>query len=271
MHTTKQDWLNDALAANGCFVSGHASTERFLGLKGKAEVRFAMLKDGTALYFLTIRSPEPDYREVYWKAFETNMLGWLRSVYQPLIQLFYHDDQEEFDVFFPGRGSFRQLSFQGLAELVGKYNSSFVAKPGTRKDINSTTNDVFHFWTRTYLSSSCVVADLDAFTFNMHQAVFYELKRVKESLQTWRPYVDDSRNYGALNKIARAHGGVAITLAYQSASDPVVAMHRNLDVQAQECIRGQVQLLDKEVVVRHPLSVDFSGLSYYTSTNKRQK
>ncbi|HEX8426794.1 hypothetical protein [Hymenobacter sp.] len=271
MHTTKQDWLNDALAANGYFVSGHASTERVLGLKGKAEVRFAMLKDGKAVYFLTIRSPEPNYREMYWKAFETNMLGWLRSIYQPLIQLFYHDDQETFDVFFPAKGTFKQLSFQGLADFVGKYNSSFTTKPGTKKEVNTTTNDIFHHWTRNYLSSSCVVADLDAFTFNMHQAVFYELKRVKESVRTWRPYLDDHRNYAALDKIARAHGGVAITLAYQATGDPVVAMHRHLNLEQPECIRGQMQLLDKEVAVRHPLAVDFSAISSYTSTNQRQK
>lgn len=270
MQTTKQDWLNDALAAAGYFVSGHESTRAFTGVRGKAEVRFARLPGGATVFFLTIGSPEPGYRELYPAAFRAGPLGWLRSVFQPLLQVFYWPDEPDFDVFFPAQGRFKRLSFAELAAVVGAHDGQFTANPGTGKAINASLNDVFQAWTRAHLSARCVVNDLDAFTFALPQAVFLELKRVRESIATWLPYVDDGRNFAALDAIARARGGVAITLAYPREEAAHVAMHRYVVADGRRSVRGKRRAVPVAEAIAQPLLADFSGVETYLSTNRRQ-
>lgn len=270
MLTIKGDWLNDYLAAQGALVSGHPGFARRLGISGAVALRFIKHRS-RVLYFLTINPETTDYEAEYLAAFRAGHLSWLREMFAPLVHLFYSESAAEFCLFKPQTGEFRRVDFTEMTRLVGNYHPDFVKNSGTAKEINKTMNDAFQQWTRQYLSTYLTVNDIDAFAVGGDVPLFFELKRVRESLETWRPYADDNRNYAALEAIAQAHCGVALTLAYQPGGAPAVALHRHLQPLGSASISGQVRLVDAATAVRRPLSVDFSHTPRYTSTNHRQR
>lgn len=277
MQTIKQDWLNEALAASGYWVSGHPSFAARLGISGSVTVRFVKLKE-CVLYFLAIQPSQPDYQAEYLAAFEAGKLRWLRELFAPLVQVFYTEQSSEFDLFFPDKKSFRKVGFTDLAGLVTKYHAGFGENTGTGKAINQSINDTFQAWTRAHLNAYSIVNDLDAFSSGAGRPVFVELKRVKQPLdgwlpddKGWLPYLDDVANFNAQNLIARQREGVAITLAYQTTNEDQIAYHGHISPSKREFISGRFKLIHPAEIALDLLAVDLRHEPPYHSTRWHKK
>ena len=270
MLTRKEDWLNDFLAENGAYVSGHPSFAHQLGISGAVTVRFVKLNE-CVLYFLAIQPIQPDYQAEYLAAFEDGKLNWLRELFFPLIQVFYTEEGSEFDLFFPDKKCFRKFSFAGLTNLAIKYHAGFGQNVGVGKKINRSINDTFQLWTRTHLNAYCIVNDLDAFSTSQSPFVFIELKRVVQSLDGWLPYLDDVSNFNAQNLIAQQRAGIAITLAYQADNENQIAYHAHISPNKREFIDGQFKLISPTEIARDLLAVDLQHAPRYRSTRWHQK
>jgi hypothetical protein len=93
--TVRPDWLNDLLAANDAYVSGHPSFAERLGISGTVTLRFLRLKE-CILYFLAIEPNRTNYQAEYLAAFDAGHLSELRQKFTPLVQVFYTEGSGEF-------------------------------------------------------------------------------------------------------------------------------------------------------------------------------
>lgn len=270
MLTVKPDWLNDLLAANGAYVSGHPSFARRLEISGAVTLRFLRLKE-CLLYFLAIEPSRPDYQEEFLAAFDAGRLRELRQQFTPLVQVFYTEGSGEFTLFYPAERTFRAVDFRQMTRLVAGHHDGFRQDAGSGKAINKSINDTFQAWTRECLSQYATANDLDAFTLAGPVPVFVELKRVVQPLADWRPYLDDTANFNSLNLIARQRGGAAITLAYQAGNPTEIACHRGVRPHHRDYIEGRFQLLAPAAVAADLLAVPTRNDIPYTSTRWRKK
>lgn len=275
MLTIKGDWLNDFLAVNGSFVSGHASFASRLGISGHVTIRFIM-QGKHIVYFLAINPIISNYREEYLLAFKAGYINRLREIFSPLVQVFYFEDKEDFDLFYPNKEEFRQVTSERMAYLVSTQNEGFTKDIGSKKKINRTTNDNFQKWTRKHLSGKMTAVDLDAFNISGESPVFIELKRVDEPLdgwlpndEGWLPRLNDIANFNAVNVIARLLKGTSITLAYDENSDKEIAYHRDITHTNWTFINGRLKIISPYLIANDLLNIKMENEPLYTSFRKQ--
>jgi|GEM_PF-1983239 len=270
MLTVRPDWLNDLLATNGAYVSGHPSFAERLGISGAVTLRFLRLKE-CILYFLTIEPNQPDYQAEYLAAFDADHLNELRQKFTPLVHVFYTEGSAEFTLFYPAKRTFLTADFREMTRLTAGHHQGFGQDIGSGKGINKSINDTFQTWTRECLSKYATANDLDAFKLAGPAPVFLELKRVTQPLADWRPYLDDIANFNSLNLIAQQRGGISVTLAYQANNPTEIACHRNIRPHNRDCIAGRFQLLPPAAAAASLLTVTTENDITYTSTHWRKK
>jgi hypothetical protein len=118
----------------------------------------------------------------------------------------------------------RKASIDGLAVPPKDYATTLnqlrnplpFDEPREVKAINSSINDTFQWWTRTYLTKQLSVNDLDAISWDRAtpgKTVIIELKR--SSQKGWLPYLNDVPNYMLSKALVRTMpGSVDLTIRY---------------------------------------------------------
>ena len=89
------------------------------------------------------------------------------------------------------------------AELVNNRRSPPDLKDPGIKEVNGSVNDVFHWWSRRFLSPQLAINDIDAI-YNLRKAesgktFILELKR--SDVRNWLPYLDDVPNFMLLRSL----------------------------------------------------------------------
>ena len=273
MQTVKNDWLNDLLANHDYHVSGHPTFAEKLGISGEATLRFARLRENI-IYFLAIKPVKKKsvYQQEYLDAFRAGKINLFINKFPHLIQLFYAEELSVFNLFFPSKGYFKEVSFDRMVDFVSHVNEDFRRAAGASKAINVSMNDAFQFWTRNFLSAYAVVNDIDAFTLAGDQPLFLELKRLStQSIIEWQPYLDDRANFASLNIIAKQQNGEAITLAYEPKNEAALAYHRYVTPTRADYITGKSSIIQPVVRAADLLAIDLRAAPSYTSTRWRTK
>jgi hypothetical protein len=164
------------------------------------------------------------------------------------------------------RGSTPQkFSGKELAEFFGKVNSSLTKNIGEAKEINSSVNDPFQTWTRTNLSRFATINDIDAINLNVmaSKSLLFELKRVKENVSTWQPYLDDWTNYATFMAACIDTYHAHRVIAYNPEPSPQVALHWLLEA-THSAIKGKRLLCTP----RHACALEMGD--YYVSDRRRR-
>lgn len=241
MWTEKQDWFNTLLAKRRALVSSATSFSSNLALPDRctAELRFVRHQDRIQ-YLLTLNSGTVLSNRPAALQLVRSMVRASKGPFEQIVGVFgetiqvllYSNEQpNRFWVYDPHT---RQLSAKDSHELEELFQSllpGVTQGPGTSKEVNKSINDAFQRWTRQHLTRRCTVNDIDALQLSgehafASQPIVYELKRVNENLETWKPYTDDYYNYVALYAVADDIGGQARTVAYNKTGEKAyVAVH----------------------------------------------
>lgn len=255
MYTRKTDWMNDYLANANYYVSDHSSYGKTLALPADAKVSlrfFGNIKLGY-IFLLAINAPRtlwnscltPEVRE------HLNNLNIITESKIPLL-LFSDDNPEQFGV-LENNSKGKLLDGKGLRQFFGQFNQEFLSNLGDAKPKNRTYNDSFQAWTINNLSKYLTVNDIDAFGLSPanNRLNLIELKRPKESCETWLPYVDDAGNYKAGNWMSSNLKNTYFkTVAYNAENmDSIVFLdvsHIQKDELSGCLFRGTVQAIDFE-------------------------
>jgi hypothetical protein len=266
MNTDKSDWLNDMLADGGGLVSSHSTFGERLGINGKVELRFIKFRN-KFIYFLTIYMKTSDIVGFH-ISHDNDYLIKLMGLFKPLNILLYSDEEDKFTLHDIANKTNLTLSNSMLCSELAKYNPALVQDTGTIKAINKSVNDNFQIWTRTYLSKYAVVNDIDAIMFKT-KPILLELKRVKENIETWLPYLDDISNYNSINAISKSIGAFPLTFGYNSDTFDKVSAHINITPYDRTHINGKKTLMtpSKRFINDSDDKLDWIG---YKSFNKRK-
>ena len=94
-----------------------------------------------------------------------------------------------------------------MSELTEKFNSIGIptSNTPTRKYLNDKISSAYHKWQRASLGSSITVSDIDLWKVNDNGDIetFYELKRSFYSIDRWKPFTDDYRNFQIVSNLAQ--------------------------------------------------------------------
>ena len=201
MYTQKSDWVNDHLANSNYYVSDHSSYSSRLGLPTTAKVSFRFFGNIRIgyVFLLAINAPRSIWRDCMNQSVKDHLLQLNNVTKHKIPLLFFSDDTpDEFGVvdssWIP-----RVKTDQGLREFFAQFDNEFLSNVGGAKPKNRSYNDSFQAWTITNLSRYLTVNDIDAFELSStdDRLNVLELKRPKESCDTWLPYTDDAGNYKA--------------------------------------------------------------------------
>ena len=263
--TVKKDWLNDYFSENGTLMSGHPSFAEQFGLSNSISCTIRFIHDyqkANSIFFLTIETTDKKEFENFKSHRNNSALTGLYNLFgKSLIVLFYSKDS--FYMYDFGSGGITDTSSELLKEIIKRLNSNLVLSTGSTKQINKTINDTFQQWTRRELTSKCVVNDIDGIFLRNGKCILIELKRVKDRLHEWRPFLDDLPNYKALKVISKSINAEVYLYAYNENQSDHVAFHFHLDTTRWDCIKGK--FIVGEPIFFIPGNMGFS----YTSTNKR--
>lgn len=250
MKTEKEDWLNDLLADQPeIFVSGHAKNQSLLDMPEHtcAALRFLGNRNGPEAYILTIDAKRELWDEIFDKlndrksaAFEKIQI-WKQQLGFEIPCIIYHElNPDEFgyhrdgEMVIDGRGLLDE--FERMSPSLTKNNDS-----GRVKSINISVNDYFQRWGREHLSKYYIINDFDAISINADgHLTLYELKRVKEDLRTWEPYLDDKSNYSLLMSICRERKHRMRVIVYQVNNKDHVAIHQIISVSDEEIVGRRI-------------------------------
>lgn len=216
--TKKTDWMNDALAGAGAFVSDHSSYSQRIGLDDRFKVSLRFLGNAKIGYFIFLVIISEEETEV------SSSLA--NSIFDHLSYIEKHGvevkaaiicDIEKYHIISDRTTSI--LEKQDLAAWFGNINEELSRRQTTAvKLINKSMNDKFQEFTREQLSNYITCNDIDAvLPFNSADGprfALLELKRPVESIDGWRPYSADLANYKAMLRISDEAKGVAVTIAY---------------------------------------------------------
>jgi len=228
--TSKQDWLNDYFSEQpGMLVSGHSSFSKAVGLNSSDQVALRFIGNRKKIYclILTIASNADDWPRVKLAILAEKAQAIMQNINDcfpyKLIVLIYDPHQSDTFSLLNGR-SFDGFDDNGLSLFFKEISIDLTENIGTIKDINKTINDSFQAWTRKYLSKYIVVNDFDSLSIT--QRIVFEFKRVKESIETWLPYLDDYSNYSTLMNLCKGSDRVKLrVIAYSPEKNSLISLH----------------------------------------------
>lgn len=121
------------------------------------------------------------------------------------------------------------MTYEQLASWFYATAPELALNLGTSKETNRLESqrfsDFFRVFTRSYLSRFCVVNDIDAVRLRgAEPAILLELKKPKESVESWEPYIDDCANYVYFHNISRKIGAEFRTIAYNLGQEAQVRL-----------------------------------------------
>lgn len=143
----------------------------------------------------------------------------------PFIYVRFMINSREVGVWRDSLRKWEMLTYDRLRDLYERYG---VVQPGTaRKEVNQYLSSPYHDWQRQNLGR-ITVSDLDLIKYrNGKVKEIIELKRSKQSLGSWKPYVDDYPNFALLiNTIVGSGKQIPFTLYYNLMEDGQKGMRK---------------------------------------------
>lgn len=210
MNTTeKKDWLNDYLGNKDSFyVSSHNSFNAKVELPDSYDIsiRFVGNQRMDYEFLLVLIVDSLDLKHLTDNSKVDNFMILFSKKFNKQLHIIIAQKDVSSDIFFTSTktSDFKKYSSKELRDYFTKINPNITNETGVLKEINKTMNDSFQYWTRNNLSKYITVNDIDAFFISDSIVFILELKRVKEDLKTWLPYIDDISNYKACDKIVKS-------------------------------------------------------------------
>jgi len=241
-YTYTKDWLHSlAGSMDGVFVSGDPSFSKKIGITNACIValRFAANRREIYGYFLTIQSEKNCWNKIQTEIarseiVQKNILQLENMLNKKIPIIFFDNNHPEEFALSLDMNKYYNVNSDGLKEQFGKYNPEIIKNPGTFKHVNRSINDSFQRWTRSHLSKYLVINDFDIIIPRM--SFLIELKRVKENIIDWRPYLDDKANYLSLLNICNQNNLSMLTIAYNYDNEDIALHH--IDVINDDSISG---------------------------------
>lgn len=251
-YTIKEDWLNNYLADNECFVSDHRSYSDSIGipLEDKISLRFFGNMAIGYNFILVINAKNIKYYEgLLIHRLEEHRVA-LEKIFDKDISVLVFSDECPDSFIIMENDTQEILTTLELKKFFEKINSKLVQDIGAFKRINKTSNDYFQLWTAENLSKFITFNDIDAFYIGWDSNVnsnnilhIFELKRPEESYLTWEPYLDDSSNYKAGKWMETNHSSSSKirfrVICYNLSHENKVAWFI-VDEVSKICIKGRV-------------------------------
>lgn len=253
--TDKTDWMSDLLAHHGYLVSGHSSLVPKLGLPPNvvAVIRhFRLYKSEVPdVLLLTLEyaanSQLPNFSAIR----STVVFAEIQELFPSIRILTFSAVPDRF--YLDGVGL---LTGRGLQEWFAGIDRWYVADVHGSKPVNRSSNDAFTTWTPRYLTSACVINDVDAVLCPRGDTpgVLVELKRPRADVRFWGPYSNDRRNYESCAGIAAMCGLDNRTIAYNRDSRLVVRLHIDVKWNATyTCLDSRSAIMAPEKAIASPL------------------
>jgi len=190
--TVKEDWLTKYLFREGFWVGGtHLIDKEDPRTAAIQTIRYFQSEKPGFLVVYILEFIEPHNKNSKYEQFIKSKLEILNL--DPDFTLAIWPNQSRFFATLEGQTFRENLSTDDVLKVFSKFDSSMVGKTTNLKPLNKSFTDFFHLWARQNLKG--FQNDLDAFIHDQGIIHMLELKRPKESTQTWRPYRADSSNY----------------------------------------------------------------------------
>lgn len=109
------------------------------------------------------------------------------------------------------------LETKDVLQRFEKHDPNLVGQASHLKPLNRSFNDFFHVWARSHMKG--FQNDIDAFIKINENIHMFELKRPKESVDTWKPYLADTSNYIQFSNMCKQKSYSLTNIAY-SESEP---------------------------------------------------
>jgi hypothetical protein len=241
MYTNKNDWLSDILEVKGFVSNNH-------------ELKFIKLKDFYC-FFMSVKSC--DYDKIM-EVQNSKLYQLLSSKIDGMFIMGY--EPNKYKICKDNGNMMMTFDDVTLENFYEDLYAPLVENKGTTKYKNKTTSDTAHDWNRANLSKYAVINDIDALHYYRDSVVFLELKRVKQSLELWTPYIDDYSNYAALeffkNELKIPYHVIAYNDTGNSEDEKFVALHSGLDINKNE-IKGKRVLISSTSLISYPFGQDY--------------
>ena len=104
------------------------------------------------------------------------------------------------------------LETNDVLQQFEKHDPNLVGQASHLKPLNRSFNDFFHMWARKHMKG--FQNDIDAFIKIEENIHMFELKRPKESVDTWRPYLADTSNYTQFSNMCKQKSFSLTNIAY---------------------------------------------------------
>ena len=246
--TDKNDWLNSALAVKeDILVSGDPTFATRIGLPEEAIPSLRWIGNRKTNYQLLFTvEAEVKLWQIVQDVLRTSQIALALSKIIPdqiTTTLLFSNEFTKPGILPPTGETFDELNFFwvstngidfidvdsfGLTKIFCKLNAAFTTDPGAKKERNKTQNDGFQLWTAKNISGYVLVSDIDA--LNLKTKNLFELKRVKEKIETWEPYRDEESQYVAFKEISFEAGHKFQLLAYQPSRLQLYSQHKLKDI-----------------------------------------
>lgn len=253
MYTQKADWMNDYSADLGYYVSDHDSYRDSLGLPESAKVSLRFFGNVQIDYrfILVINAPKYLWENCINQTVKKHLLSLKYFVKQKVPIIFFSNDQPD-DFLIIEINEIDQINKnKDLRLFFEEINPRLLSNSGNAKPKNKSHNDSFQEWTTTNLSQYLTINDIDAFKLSPQNNTLniLELKRPKESYETWLPYTNDAGNYKALDHIShKLKNTHCRTIAYNKDNKDKIVFLNILNIQRDllsgELYRGSVENID---------------------------
>ena len=125
----------------------------------------------------------------------------------------------------------QNLDTPKVLETFKKYDSSLIGSATYLKPLNKSYTDFFHLWARRHMKG--FQNDIDAFMLEGNQLHMLELKRPKESVNTWKPYRADMNNYLQFAKLCSNLKCNLTNIAYSEAEKGLLKIFNNVSISSQ--------------------------------------
>ena len=190
--TTKIDWLTRYLYGKKFWVGGTKVTYQGNFLTAAIQtIRYFNANRSNFLVVYILEFIEPLDRNV---DYESTIKFYLTELLiKPHFTLAIWPNQTHSFAILEG-GDYRQdLDTEKVLLTFENFDPALIGRSSYLKPLNRSFTDFFHLWARQNMKG--FQNDIDAFIKHDEKIHMLELKRPKESANTWKPYRADSSNY----------------------------------------------------------------------------
>lgn len=156
------------------------------------------------------------------------------------------------------------LDTKSVLQAFEKYDPALIGRSTNLKPLNRSFNDFFHLWARQNMKG--FQNDIDAFIKQGEKIHMLELKRPKESVNTWKPYLADSKNYMQLTNLCSQLNYDLTNIAYTESQPGKMKIFKDVTLENQKLHYVTANL---EINPDDDILLKIDKLEFYKEMSKR--